>query len=209
MAGRSVRTLAATVFVVLVSGTAARADGDPASDVLLSQNVFYPYAPAVSPSVQNRLNASAAAGCRARVPIKVALIASRADLGAVPSLFEKPQGYAEYLEQELSSTGKQPLLVVMGTGYGSAGLAPPAQRAVASLRKPESGRSDDLARAATSAVLRIAALDGHPITDAPGAACTGPTSQVNYRNLAIVIAALTAIAVGAVVSVRWRRPTAA
>ncbi len=204
------RILTATLFAVLLAGSAARADGDPASDVLLSQNVFYPYAPAVSPAIQNGLNAAAASVCRARFPVKVALIASPADLGAVPSLFGKPQRYAEYLEQELSSPGKPPLLVVMATGYGSEGLPPRAQRALASLRKPESGRSDDLASAATSAVVRIAAAGGHPIRDSPGAACTDPASQVNYRNLAIVIAALTGIGICTAVAVRrTRRPTTA
>lgn len=210
VAGRSVRILAAALFVVLLTGSAARADGDPASDVLLTQNVFYPYSPVVSPAIRNGLNAAAAAGCRARFPIKAALISSRADLGAVPSLFGKPQSYAEYLEQELNSPGKQPLLVVMAGGYGGEGLAPRAQRAVASLPKPESGRSDDLARAATTAVIRIAAAGGHPITDSRDAPCSDSASQVNYRNLAIIIAALTGIGICTAVAVRrTRRPTAA
>ncbi|MBV9003083.1 MAG: hypothetical protein JO181_00385 [Solirubrobacterales bacterium] len=210
MARRPMRILAATLFALLLAGSLARADGDPASDVLLGQNVFYPYAPAVSPAIQNGLNAAATAGCRARFPVKVALIASPADLGAVPSLFGKPQSYADYLEQELSSSGKQPLLVVMATGYGSEDLPPRAQRAVASLRKPESDRSDDLARAATSAMVRLAAAGGHRITDAPAAACTDPASQVNYRNLALVIAGLIGIGICTVVAVRrTRRPTPA
>ena len=82
-----------------IPGT-ARADGDPASDVLLGQDVFLPYSP-VSPAVQQRLYAVAAAR-RAGYPIKIALIGAATDLGVVPSLFGKPAGYAQFLSAELA-----------------------------------------------------------------------------------------------------------
>src|SRR5271163_1216609 len=100
---------------------AARADGDPASDVLLGQNVFYPYTPAVSPAIQKTLDAETTAASRAKFPIKVALIASPVDLGVIPDLFGKPQKYADFLDQEISFQTKQPLLVVMSAGYGVEG----------------------------------------------------------------------------------------
>jgi hypothetical protein len=114
----------------------------------------------VSPSIQKALNA--AAGCRAQFAIKVALIASPADLGALPSLFGKPQKYADYLEEEIRFGGMQPLLVVMASGYGTVGLNPPARRAVTSLHKPESGRSE------TSLVRqRVPSSDLQPQTATP------------------------------------------
>jgi hypothetical protein len=51
------KALAACLFVVMLAPAAARADGDPASDVLLGENVFYPYSPPVSTSLQQTLNA--------------------------------------------------------------------------------------------------------------------------------------------------------
>jgi len=109
----------------------AIADGDPASDVLLGENVFYPYRPVVSGSLQRTLNTEAAAAAKAHFPIKVALIASPVDLGVIPDLFGKPQKYADFLDQEISFQVKQPLLVVMASGYGVQGLSPSATAAVA------------------------------------------------------------------------------
>ena len=67
----------------------ALADADPASDVLLGTSVFYPYSPPVSGSLQKQLNAEAAAAARAHFPIKIAVIASPVDLGALPTMFAK------------------------------------------------------------------------------------------------------------------------
>ena len=136
MAARLIRTLAACVLAVSSSPASATADGDPASDVLLGENVFYPYSPPVSTSLQGTLNAETAAAARAHFPIKVALIASPTDLGVVPDLFDQPQKYADFLDQEISFQTKQPLLVVMPSGYGIQGLTRPATAAAASLTKP-------------------------------------------------------------------------
>ena len=50
--------------------------------------------------------------------MRVALIGTRHDLGAVPVLFGKPQRYADFLGQELVYFWKGPTLVVMPNGYG-------------------------------------------------------------------------------------------
>ena len=65
----------------------------------------------------------------------MALIASPTDLGAIPSLFAKPQRYANFLDVEISFFGgKQPLLVVMPNGYGVQGLGPAATAAAGGCR---------------------------------------------------------------------------
>ena len=74
----------------LLIAPAALADGDPASDTLLGENVFYPYSPTVPATVQKSLNSETAVAAKAGFPIKVALIASPIDLGVIPSLFGKP-----------------------------------------------------------------------------------------------------------------------
>jgi hypothetical protein len=142
----------------------ALADGDPASDVLLGTSVFFPYSPPVSNGLEKTLIAETAAGARTHFPIKVALIASPVDLGAVPGLFGKPQEYADFLDQEISFLGgRQLLLVVMPAGYGVAGLPAAANAAVAALKKPAGAASNDLAEAAIAAVPELAAAAGHPI----------------------------------------------
>ena len=122
MSTRALLSLLAAVVVALSLAPAALADGDPASDVLLGENVFYPYSPQVSPSLQKTLNAETAAAKKAGFPLKVALIAAPVDLGVIPDLFGKPQKYADFLDQEISFQGKQPLLVVMKAGYGAQGV---------------------------------------------------------------------------------------
>lgn len=188
----------------------ARADGDPASDMLLAQSVFYPFSPAVATGLQKTLNAEAAAANRAHFPLKVALIESPADLGAIPSLFGKPQQYATFLDQEISfANTKDLLLVVMPAGYGVAGLTPRATDAAASLPKPSGRQSDDLARAALDAIPKLAAVAGHPIGAVSGASGTSAGSGGGGSGGGGASpAGVAALAVGAVVvagAVMWLR----
>ena len=152
----------------LLAPAAARADGDPASDTLLGENVFYPYEPPVAASAQRTLNAETAAAKKAGFPLKVALIAAPTDLGVIPDLFGKPQQYADFLDQEISFQGKQPLLVVMAAGYGLQGLSELATNAGRGLRPPAGKTSTDLATAAITAVQKLAAASGHPLKGVPG-----------------------------------------
>lgn len=184
----------------------ALADADPASDVLLGASVFYPYTPAVSAPVEKALNGEVAAAAAAHFPIKVALIGSPVDLGAIPTLFGKPQQYANFLDQEISFEGKQILLVVMPSGFGVQGLDPAATSAAASLAKPSGTGSDPLARAAIAAVTRLADASGHPIkgTDTTASASGGGGSSALVPVVILVVLSLAAST--AVIVVRRRRP---
>jgi hypothetical protein len=198
---------AALTLALVVMPVGARADGDPASDVLLGENVFYPYSPTVSPAIQKSLNAETTAATRAHFPIKVALIASPVDLGVIPDLFGKPQKYAEFLDQEISFQTKQPLLVVMSTGYGVQGVSSAAANAAAVLRKPAGTQSNDLAQAAIAAVAKLAGAAGHPLPGA-GAGAGGSRPGSGGGATIVVVIALAAAAIGAggaVVGVRRRR----
>ena len=117
-----VRTLAA-VLVLASSAVAfgvapARADGDPASDILLVDNVFLTYSVDVSPEAKTALQQEVARLNKHGFRVKVAVIADPADLGAVPSLFGKPQLYAKFLGTEISFQYTNRLLVVMPNGFG-------------------------------------------------------------------------------------------
>jgi hypothetical protein len=198
-------TLVVAILATALVPARARADGDPASDMLLAQSVFYPFSPAVSAGLQKTLNAEAAAANRVHFPIKVALIASPADLGAIPSLFGKPQQYATFLDQEISfANTKDLLLVVMPNGYGVAGLTPRATDAAASLPKPAGRQSDDLARAALEAIPKLADAAGHPI----GAVSRTSGASAGSRGGGATPIGVAALAVGAVViagAVFWLR----
>jgi hypothetical protein len=195
--------LAAAIAVAtpLAGAASARADGDPASDLLLVENVFYPYAAPTSRSLQIRLNGAAAAASKAaHLPIKVALIAAPVDLGVITSLWRRPQVYADYLDQELSFAGPQPLLVVMPDGYGTRGLTPPEVAAVKHLPLP-GPTGDDLAAAALTAVRRIAAADGHPLASGVVASPSGGDSLL----IAGAVALLAVLAAAAISAVTLRR----
>ena len=201
--------LTALFAVVLALGAAlpavALADGDPASDVLLGENVFYPYSPAVSSSLQKSLNATTAAAKRAGFPIKVALIASPVDLGVIPDLFGKPQKYATFLDQEISFRAKQPLLVVMPAGYGVQGLSSKATSTVATLPKPTSGQGNALATAAQSAVTKLAEVSGHPISAAENSSSSSSGGGGSSGTLVVILAVAAVIAAGALAAITLRR----
>jgi hypothetical protein len=195
------KILAALLLAVLLTPAVALADGDPASDVLLGEPVFYPYQPPVSKTLQKQLNAAATAA-----RIKVALIASPVDLGVIPDLFNKPQQYAKFLDQEISfQSRQQPLLVVMPAGYGVQGLGAKAMQAASRLSKPSGPTSNDLAQAAIPALAKLAAASGHPLKNQPSTT----KSSGNSRVLLLVILIVAAIVVaGALIMLRRRQATA-
>lgn len=156
--------LAALVLLALLVLPAglARADGDPPSDVLISQNVYYPYSPPVSAAIQKVLSKATADAKRAGYPIRVAVVAGQNDLGSVPTLFAHPQQYAKFLQSEITFNKPRPLLTVMPAGYGLVAAGPEADRVVKGLPAPGLV-SDSLAQGAASAVAKLAAAAGHPI----------------------------------------------
>jgi len=207
LAARLAAICAAVLTLVAILPAAALADGDPASDVLLGENVFYPYSPSVSPSLQKSLSATTAGAKRAGFPIKVALIASPVDLGVIPDLFGKPQKYAAFLDQEISFRGKQPLLVVMPAGYGVQGLSPKATSTIATLPKPASGQGNALATAAQSAVMKLAEVSGHPISAASqnGSSSSSSGGGGSSSTLVIILAVAAVLAAGALAAITLRR----
>lgn len=208
MRARFASTLAVVLAAVGLLPVAARADGDPASDVLLGENVFYPYTPPVSTALTKTLNATAAAAAKAGFPIKVALIASPVDLGVIPDLFNQPQKYADFLDQEISFQTKQLLLVVMPSGFGAAALPPAAMRTLKTLAAPSGKQSNDLARAAVPAIEKLAAAAGRPIKAAPGSG-GGSGSGSSAIILIVLVVAAVATAGALIVSRRRRASTPA
>jgi cytochrome oxidase Cu insertion factor (SCO1/SenC/PrrC family)/thiol-disulfide isomerase/thioredoxin len=109
--------LGAILASVAVAGV-ARADGDPGSDVLVFQNLFVRSDAGLSVRAQAQFGGLLQSAVTAGFPVRVAIIASRYDLGAVSALWGDPRGYAQFLGTELSLAYKQRLLVVMPSGFG-------------------------------------------------------------------------------------------
>jgi hypothetical protein len=158
----TVRTVAAVAAVALLAASVARADGDPASDYLITRQTFLPFNAKIPQAQVDQLNGIVADANEKGFKIRVAIISKPFDLGAVPSLWRKPKTYARFLGQELTFVYKNRLLIAMPNGYGVSrgGKAlPDAQRVVDTLPAPGSG-GPALAAAATRAVRRLAADSG-------------------------------------------------
>jgi hypothetical protein len=170
----TVRTLAAVVALALVATPVALADGDPASDYLITRQTFLPFNAKIPGAQVETLNGIVADANRKGYKIRVAIISKPFDLGAVPSLWKKPKTYARFLGQELAFVYKNRLLIVMPNGYGVARggkLLPAEQRVVDSLPAPGAG-GPALAAGATRAVRRLAAGAGVTAEVPPSSAST-------------------------------------
>lgn len=153
-------TVAALAALVLVAAT-ARADGDPASDVLYFQDVYLPY-PEPSKAAADALKAAVRTAFESHYRVTVAVIASPTDLGSVPSLFNKPDQYARFLGTELSSFYTEPLLVVMPAGFAlyRNGADTSAEIRLLADVPLKSGSTDELTRSAAAAVLKLGGASG-------------------------------------------------
>jgi hypothetical protein len=141
----------------------ARADGDPASDVLAVQTLFLPADAAVPAREQTELGALVHEAARSGLQLRVAIIASASDLGSITELWRQPQTYARFLEQELALVFHGVLLVVMPNGYGTYRFASSFDTTSLNLRGLPVPRSR-LGTAAIGAVRRLAADLGHPLS---------------------------------------------
>ena len=155
------------------SAACAQADGDPASDVLAAQALFVPQDAGLHPGEQEQLGALVASAQRSGYPIRVALIASAADLGSITELWRRPQSYVLFLAQELSMIYRGALLVVMPGGFGVAVVGRHAgaqSAALGGLRSPPAG---ELGTAALTAIRRLAAAAGRVLPVGRGAPVAG------------------------------------
>jgi hypothetical protein len=197
------RALLALMLGLLVAGALlrpalAQADGDPASDVLVSQPLFLPQDAGLTAGQQAELGAILVNAHRRGFALRVALIASPTDLGSVGALYRQPAGYAQFLDQELSLVFPGPLLVMMPNGFALAGHTgaghPQLARALSGLSGAAPGPG--FGRAAITAVRRLGAADGVPLSAAPARASQGTRS--------VDLGALVAVVLGAVmVAAAW------
>jgi hypothetical protein len=153
--------LCAVLSALALAGLAAqaRADGDPASDVLAGQSLFLPQDAGIPTAQQAQLAALVASAQRHGFPIRTAVIASPTDLGSITELWRQPENYAHFLGQELADVFRGTLLVVMPNGEGvyhvGSGGGPSGV--------PGAAPGSDLGSAAITGIRRLAAASGHPL----------------------------------------------
>jgi hypothetical protein len=170
--------LAVLAMVALAAAPLARADGDPASDVLIAQDVYLSY-DRPSEKVAKELAETVAAANKAGYRIKVAQIVSQNDLGLIQALWRKPKQYAPFLGRELLFVYKQTLVVVMPNGFGVFRNNDDISREAGLLSGIRIGPgSDGLAEALTQAVRRLSAAAGHPISAGGGSKGSGWLDRV-------------------------------
>ena len=203
------RRLLLVCLLALVAVPVAHADGDPASDFLITQRVFLPYDTQIPKNDQQVLEGIIADAHRKGYPIRVALIGSNYDLGSVTILWKQPQRYAQFLAEELEFVHKDPLLTVMpnGMGFYWIGHKPTGEKATLA-DIPITPGGHGLAQAATRAVQQLAAARGLHLTPLKVAA-----PKASHRNrddrLVIIAAVAVALIIGSVarlLMLRRRRP---
>jgi hypothetical protein len=180
--------------------SAARADGDPASDVLVTQPLFLSADAGLTSRQQAELAALLRAARREGFALRVAIIASPADLGSITELWHQPNNYVRLLGQELSRVYRGTLLVVMPNGFGLYGPA----RGSSALSAARSGAPGPaLGQAAISAVGRLAAAAGHPLHVGAIPLQSTPSQTDFWAALALAVGAVL-IALAWVASIRAR-----
>lgn len=181
------------------------ADGDPASDYLISQTTFVPFSSKPDKAKADELVALLAASKKAGFELRVAVIAAASDLGAVPILYRKPDQYARFLGQELVYWYKGELLIVMPNGYAlyRNGKAPAADRAVvAALPAPGTSDGNALTDSASAAVKALAASKG---IDLSAAASSDSGSSKSRDRIVIGVGFMVGLVLFAGVVVLRRR----
>jgi hypothetical protein len=202
-------------FLALILGLAALAgaaptalaDGDPASDILLYQDAYLPYGQVLPARVQENVQQVAANANAAGFPLRVAVLGSEGDMGAVVALYGKPQQYARFLHGEFVSgpaaysrhadsaararsgaagrAAQAALLVVMPNGYGVAGPAPDNARRAVEGTRVDARDGLSLGEAAVQGVAKLARASGHridvpvdPVAEAASPGGGAPTKPV-------------------------------
>jgi hypothetical protein len=214
MTGRK-RALVVVGVAVAVSlfGPSAHANLDPASDVLLNQNVFLPYEPKVCPRLADALKKLTDRVVKGGYPVKVAIIGSEADLGGAPQYFGRPEDYARFLGSEIGigiygpggagAQTNESLLTVMPAGFGFVRSANAANVSlvVLGLEPPKGTHPDDLARATIGALPELARAARHPVPVPKSSGCSGGgggSSAIFYVvPIALILLAAAVIGLGA------------
>jgi MYXO-CTERM domain-containing protein len=207
--------IAVPVALLGLSAPPARADGDPASDFLLTYQVFYPYYSNTPKDSLTKLKQTVADANKRGYRIRVAVITSPYDLGSVSALWEKPKAYAGFLAEELAFVYRGRLLIVSPKGYGynegtrrvgTTYVVRPSPKTLALVRTVPIGKgTDGLLKTADRAVRLLAARDGIKLPATSGSTGSGSGSSMDTIVIALAAALGALLLVGFEVLRRRRR----
>jgi hypothetical protein len=192
--------LAAVLFVFVAA--VAHADGDPASDYLLGTKVFIPFDLKVPKEQQQELTRVVQGANASGYTIRVAVIGSLYDMGAVTVLWKKPKPYAKFLGAELQFVYKNRLLVVMPQGFGFnwPQHSPAKEYAILDKIRIPPGNTG-LVEAAQTAVQKLAAASGVQIVEQR----SGGGENTNRDRIVIILGAAGAVVVAVLLRLALRR----
>jgi len=191
------RLVLVAAAAALVAVPVARANGDPASDVLITNQVYIGPEVPISNAGRDALVKTVAAANERGYPIRVALIPFTSDLGTAVSLWGRPQDYAKFLGSELAFVYTKPLLIAMPSGFGVYHRNKPvAEQERVLARVPPGKTPAAVAQQTTKAVRALAAANGITLPAVSG-------GGHDWRDRAIIAAAgLLVVALVLVVVVR-------
>jgi hypothetical protein len=170
-----------TALVLALAGvphiTSARADGDPASDVLVAAPPIFLSADsgatyAEKETIADQLNRAARRGHT----LRVAVISHRDDLGSVTGYWGDPAAYAQFLGQELPLNYRGQLLVVMPSGFGVSRQGRLRRTAVTGLAP----RAGHLIEATEQAVARLTGVAPAGSVVVPASSVASPASGAGW-----------------------------
>jgi hypothetical protein len=205
---RAFRLVPVLLTAVCLCPVTAHADGDPASDVLISDDLFVPYEQPSQEQV-GKLRGVIAASRKGGQPVRVAVIHSPRDLGAVANLFGHPQEYANLLATELQNPvesgakgHQEELLIVMPAGFGTKNVPAEVDRKLRGADIAADAGPDDLVAAAGWGVQELAKASGKPVREV-FAQPEGDTGGGGLVATVLIVVALLAL-VGVLVALRMR-----
>jgi hypothetical protein len=202
----------ALLLAFALSAAAARADGDPASDYLYVRSLFLPPDVSVSSDQAKALADAVDQAKKAGYEIRVAVIGSQFDLGAITYLWQKPQQYARFLNTELRLVYRGRLLTVMPNGFGFDDTRKREPGSVALVKKLKVGSgSDGMVDSTIAAIAALAKAAGHPVpqlahvtASSASEKSSGGSSTLVIVLVAVLVAAL-AVVVGTLYFARRKR----
>jgi len=158
---RSSALVVTAALLALGAPLVARANGDPASDVIPVQPVFYGGLLDLESKEAAQLDALVKEARRRGYPINVVVISNLQDMGSADYLYNDPDNYSDYMSGEIASSIKGRLLIVMpgGLGVNYIGHSSDADRKLVDALPPPR-TIKNLLPAAIDAVLELAAADG-------------------------------------------------
>jgi hypothetical protein len=160
----------AVIVVALLLAPLAKADGDPASDWLLTKPSFIPPDAAISKGDQQSLDRLLLSAKAQGYTLRVAIITSQYDMGSVTVLWKRPTDYAPFLSQELRFLYKHRILVVMPNGFGVANNGKrdkAGQAIVGKLTPPTPFQGAPLVAVTENAVRKLARARGIVLSNVP------------------------------------------